>query len=437
MFLTATPLLIAAAAVASPDFQWLDTRSVPIDNRTLEVFAVDSGEVLIVTDDHALFGHIGGELRDVRWQIPVPDPSMMPPGLVPTEPFAVGLTEGGALLVRWDLTEPIRMGDAVDDHACSIFAPDAVWMAWDPVREVSPVVFEAPDGGTIVDVFGVNERFEAVGMVTDADGVRGASWTDAGSLTVMPDGAFAHSVCNGGWHYGEDIDPLFGTIAAVWSPDGARTTIGVLPGHGLSAATCGGMGTAYGLSEAFTIDLERPVPMPDALFVWSPGTPIEPFAADMQLDFASALADLPPTSDGRFTTMQVPRDTPGPTAFLVDPLRGMIDLNDLVPASIDLDGFNRFLGVTTIDSALNSGTDIVVGIAERVLNGERVQRVFTLRVDLSPADVAMPYRTLDLSDIDAFIDAFVKGYGPGDMNLDGQFDMTDIDLFIEAWLREG
>lgn len=51
----------------------------------------------------------------------------------------------------------------------------------------------------------------------------------------------------------------------------------------------------------------------------------------------------------------------------------------------------------------------------------------------SPADLALPYNLLDLSDINAFLAAFVAGNAAADLTTDGLFDLADINAFVSAF----
>lgn len=430
MFLTTTPLLIAAAAVASPDFRWLDAPGVVGFADAPLVAAVDSGEVLIASEDTVLFGRLGDPLIDITWTAPLPSIDVLPAGMIPVEWEATGLTASGAVIVKWTIDQAIRVGGG-DGYGCQVDAGNAVWMAWDPVREIPPVTFAPPVDGDIVDIFAVNESMNAVGMVVTDEGLRGAVWTEAGEPSLLPHGAFAHGICNGGWLYGVADDDLFGPLAAVWTPTGERISLGMLTGHASSAAFCGAFGETFGVSEGPSPIACNAAPK-ETLFRWTPDAGMTPFAEDVPLDFQSALSDLPPTASGRFTTMHIPRETPGPTAYLVDPVRGLINVRDLVPASVWTGGYERFLGVSTIDF----NTDTIVGVAERVYDGVPTYRVFALGVELSPADLTMPFFTVDLADLDVFIGSYLVGASTADLNLDGAVDLTDVDLFIEGWLRE-
>ena len=63
-------------------------------------------------------------------------------------------------------------------------------------------------------------------------------------------------------------------------------------------------------------------------------------------------------------------------------------------------------------------------------------RIGTFRVTLltdaacSIADIAEPYETLDLADINSFVTAFTAAETAGDLNADGVFDLTDITEFV-------
>ena len=50
------------------------------------------------------------------------------------------------------------------------------------------------------------------------------------------------------------------------------------------------------------------------------------------------------------------------------------------------------------------------------------------------ADLAQPFGILDLTDVDAFVAAFLPGLPAADLNGDGIIDLTDIDLFVTAFL---
>ena len=51
----------------------------------------------------------------------------------------------------------------------------------------------------------------------------------------------------------------------------------------------------------------------------------------------------------------------------------------------------------------------------------------------NPADLSEPFGILDLSDINAFVSAFVAGDPLADLNPDGIYDLADIVAFIDAF----
>ena len=51
------------------------------------------------------------------------------------------------------------------------------------------------------------------------------------------------------------------------------------------------------------------------------------------------------------------------------------------------------------------------------------------------ADLAAPFGVLDLSDINAFIDAFVMGEPIADLDANGVFDLADVGVFVASFVN--
>ncbi len=445
MFLATAPLLMAAAMTAEPGFVWIDLPSwPPMPTETWYapvVSATDTGEVLVTREIEAVYGRLGESMLNITNLAPVPPAALVAPGCELVAPEPVGLTRGGAVLVRWQVRQvPPSVGDAqapdtVALIGCVLPRYNDVWMTWDPVREILPSFLVPPRGGAIIDVFAANEVSEAVGSVIVNGEILGAHWGADGVPATLDPGSVAFSICNSGWTYGQTELPGVGPRAVAWSPDGVAHPIGMLDGDMYSAAMCGLMTSAFGYSQPMGADA-------DHLFVWTMDNGIAPFMPQVSLDVTTALADLPPTTAGLFTTVQTPRDEPGPTGYLVDPRRGMISLVDLMPESFFDEGFTRVTDLQTIDLVpnlpfeLGTGDDTIVGIAHMDEPGRVVRRAFALRLNLAGADIAPPYYEVTFADLQTFINAFAVGDTMGDTNLDGRLTFTDITLFLQAFLEE-
>ncbi len=452
MFLATAPLLMAAAMTASPagpGFVWIDLPSwPPMPTETWYapiVSATDTGEVLVTREVEAVYGRLGESMLNITNLAPAPPDALVAPGYELVAPEPVGLTRGGAVLVRWQVRE---VPPSVDGGWGDAQAPDTlaligcvlpryndVWMTWDPVREILPSFLVPPRAGAIIEVFAANEVSEAVGSVIVNGEILGARWGTDGTPVTLDPGAVAFSICNSGWTYGQTELPGVGPRAVAWSPEGVAHPIGTLDGDMYSAATCGKGGSAFGYSQTMNADA-------DHLFTWTTDDGIAPFMPQVSVDVTTALADLPPTTAGLFTTVQTPRDEPGPTGYLVDPRRGMIALVDLMPERFFDEGFTRVTDLQTIDLApnlpfeLGTGDDTIVGIAHMDEPGRVVRRAFALRLNLAGADIAPPYYQVTYADLQTFFNAFAAGDTMGDTNLDGKLTFTDITLFLQAFLEE-
>jgi len=81
------------------------------------------------------------------------------------------------------------------------------------------------------------------------------------------------------------------------------------------------------------------------------------------------------------------------------------------------------------------GLDIVVGAIGVAPDLSAVPGEQFVRLGLSPADIAEPFGVFDLSDVDAFLPAFVAGDAAADLAAPaGVLDLSDIDAFISAFL---
>jgi hypothetical protein len=447
MLLTTAPLLLAAAAAtAEPDFTWVDLPSWPPAPDVVwyvpEVFANDAGDMLVVRDNEILFGRLGGEMTEVSERVPMPSPDLLPDGWRFTEPVVTGLTRGGAMLGKWR-AEPVVDDQPGGEPSCIIPTDKDVWFSWDPVRELLPTFYRAPDGGWILEVFTANATNEAVGMTRVGDDFLPVRWDATGAPTLLPAGTVVHGICDSGWTYGEAAVGAGAFEAVAWDPTGEPHMIGTLAGHSTSYAMCGLADSAFGVSQqAFDPTACGATPS-TGLFMWTMDDGVQPFMPGFNVDLGTALQDLPPTTGGLFTSEMMPRDTAGPTGFLVDPKRGMIDLRDLVPGNLVKEGWTRWVGLTTLELStphpldISTADDTVVGVAELALRGKTVRRAFTLRVGLSGADLAPPFGEVTFADLALFVDAFVAGTPAGDANGDGVFTFADVSMYLQAFLEEG
>lgn len=66
--------------------------------------------------------------------------------------------------------------------------------------------------------------------------------------------------------------------------------------------------------------------------------------------------------------------------------------------------------------------------------GNRSDLLIPFAGPCNPADVSPPFGTLDLSDINAFVNGFTAQNPVADLNNDGVYDLADINLFVNAFL---
>jgi len=128
--------------------------------------------------------------------------------------------------------------------------------------------------------------------------------------------------------------------------------------------------------------------------------------------------------------------------FLVGSDSGTIDLADQgvidapLAGTVTSDGTTVTLrGTFDIDALVDAVPDLVsvqlVGTATLVATGDAPAGP----VACNPADLATPFGILDLSDVDAFIPAFLNGDAAADLATPlGILDLADIDAFIGAFL---
>lgn len=93
----------------------------------------------------------------------------------------------------------------------------------------------------------------------------------------------------------------------------------------------------------------------------------------------------------------------------------------------------RMLG--SADSFVLSPDRTQVTIDFNVTIGRDQIRIITAVPPCAPADLALPFGLLDLSDVDAFVNAFTTDDPAADLALPtGLFDLDDIDAFITSFL---
>ena len=101
--------------------------------------------------------------------------------------------------------------------------------------------------------------------------------------------------------------------------------------------------------------------------------------------------------------------------------------NDQLDQSVTINGFfdrAEFVYINNSDGLPSNRIEIVDNICFDVATGP---------TPCNPADLALPYGILDLSDVAAFISAFTGQTSGADFDQNGIFDLTDIAAFIQAF----
>jgi hypothetical protein len=118
--------------------------------------------------------------------------------------------------------------------------------------------------------------------------------------------------------------------------------------------------------------------------------------------------------------------------FLADDAAVEIDHAGGPPVALDFDGAETVAGLTVAGEALAAG-DYGAKTHPLVLAGTGVLRVVPTGT-CNAADLAPPFGTLDLTDINAFAGAFLAGELPADIDGNGLLDLTDITTFVNSFL---
>ncbi|MEM1184525.1 MAG: GC-type dockerin domain-anchored protein [Planctomycetota bacterium] len=167
-----------------------------------------------------------------------------------------------------------------------------------------------------------------------------------------------------------------------------------------------------------------------ALFA-TPGTPLGPVPIAMADDF---MFEAVPTLLTGTTTFDY-------NFFLVGADSGTINLADFDPGTAPFSGTISSDGTTvTLEATLN--IDALVTVVDGIVDVNLVGTTTLVASGPAPeptgcnvADLVEPLGIVDLSDVDAFIAAFVIGDAAADIAAPfGVVDLTDVDAFIAAFL---
>lgn len=87
----------------------------------------------------------------------------------------------------------------------------------------------------------------------------------------------------------------------------------------------------------------------------------------------------------------------------------------------------------SVSSSTSSVADGDPGTTSQGICTGAVRVEFAPAPACNPADIAEPFGTLDLSDITAFINAFVGAQPQADLDQNGLFDLSDVTAFVAAF----